>query len=57
MDTVPETFNAFLQQQEKTCAVARIEEYILPAIAAKNYVVNGSGVMKSRFTWHGTRIG
>jgi len=55
MSAILEAFNAFLQQQEKTRTVAGIEDDVLPAVAAKNDVINGSGVMKSRFACHDTR--
>jgi hypothetical protein len=57
MDTVLEAFGTFLQQQEKSRTVTRIEEDVLPAIAAKDYVINGAGIMKSSFTWPTGRLG
>jgi hypothetical protein len=53
MDAIPETLNAFLKQQEKPRAITRIEEDALAAIATKNDVINGAGIMKSRFAWPG----
>jgi len=47
-----ETLGAFVEQQEKPGAVTHIEEDGLAAIAAKNEVINGAGIMKSRFAWH-----
>lgn len=56
MDAIPETLNAFLDQQEKPRAVTVIEEDVLAAIAAKDDVINGAGIMKSRFAWHGRSV-
>jgi len=56
MDAIPETFDAFLEQQEKPRAVTRIEEDVLAAIAAKNDMINGAGEMKSWIAWHGSSI-
>jgi hypothetical protein len=56
MDAVPESFNAFLQQQNKARTVVGIEEDVLPAIAAKNDMINGTGIMKSWFTWQVIRL-
>lgn len=52
MDAISETLDAFLEQHEKPRAVTRIEKDILAAIAAMNDMVNGAGIMKSRFAWH-----
>jgi len=52
MGPILEAFNTFLKQQKKTPTVSRIEEDILAAIATKNDVINGPGIMKSRFTWY-----
>jgi hypothetical protein len=56
MDAIPETLDAFLEQQEKPRAVTRIEEDVLAAIAAKNDMINGAGEMKSWFAWHARSI-
>lgn len=53
MDARPEALDAFLEQQEKSRTVTRIEEDVLATITAKDDVVNSAGIMKSRFTWHG----
>lgn len=56
MDAIPETLYAFLQQQKKPRTVTRIEEDVLAAIATKNDVINGAGIMKSRFAWHARSV-
>jgi hypothetical protein len=40
MDAIPETLDAFLEQQKKPRAITLIEEDILAAIAAKNDMIN-----------------
>lgn len=56
MDAIPETLDAFLEQQEKSRAVTRIEEDVLAAVAAKNDMINGAGEMKAWFAWHGRSV-
>jgi hypothetical protein len=41
-----------LHQQEEPRTVTRIEENVLAAIPTQNDVINGAGIMKSRFAWH-----
>lgn len=45
MDAIPETLNTFLEQQEKPRAVSGIKKDVLAAIATKNDVINGAGIM------------
>jgi hypothetical protein len=52
MDAIPEALDAFLHQQEEPRTVTRIEEDVLAAIPTQNDVINGAGIMKSRFAWH-----
>jgi hypothetical protein len=53
MDSMIESFNAFLEQQEKLASIHVFKKYIISAITPKDYVIKSAWIMDSRFTCHG----